>query len=116
MNRLTLTMTGLLSLLLLCACTKGKESEKAPPITTRERMLDCKDLQMEIHDANFIIYQAKKNRGFRAGNIFWPFGYGATFLSASSAISSAKERIGYLQKIYEIKGCHQPRHLPFVRE
>lgn len=89
----------------LTACTKGKESPQVTPITSFDKALNCRQLQMEISDAHYVVYRAQKNRGMRLNNFLWPFGYPATYLSADQSISQAQERLGYLHKIAQVKGC-----------
>ena len=88
----------------LTAC-KGKESFATPPISKADKELSCDEIKLEMNDAEYVKMKARENRGFRAGNIFWPFGYPSTYMSAEEAIDSADERIKYLESIYRIKDC-----------
>lgn len=92
-------------IVLLSACTGGKESPYAAPVTKADKELSCDEIKLEINDAEFVKKKASENRGFRARNVLWPFGYPATYMSADEAIDSANERIEYLQQIYTIKDC-----------
>lgn len=94
-----------LGCLLLAGCTRGHESIKADPISRRDKEMSCEELKLAINDAAYVKQAAKRNRGFRARNVLWPFGYPATFVSAGQAIDSANERMEYLSRIYDIKNC-----------
>ena len=91
--------------LLASGCTGGKETRGAVPISSVDKELSCEEIKLEINDAEFVKMKAKENRGLRARNILWPFGYPATYVSAQEAIDASNERINYLQQIYRIKDC-----------
>lgn len=80
------------------------------PVRPQDREMDCEELKLEINDAVFVKKEAQENRGLRLGNILWPFGYLATFLSARQAIQLADKRIAYLQSIFRVKDCSAGRY------
>lgn len=91
----------------LSACG-GKHSPRAAPVTTYDKNLSCDELKLEMNDAMYVRKTAEENRGLRARNILWPFGYPATYMSAEEAIESADRRLEYIQSVYAAKGCERP--------
>lgn len=91
--------------LLVCTGCKGKDSMYPNPISSKDKELDCEHIKLEINDAEYVKRQASRNRGLKMRNVLWPFGYPATYMNSSDAITKANERIEYLQEISKIKGC-----------
>ncbi len=102
MHRILLSIVG--SALLLSACG-STQSRMVTPVQKQDKQLACMDILLEINESEFWKERAEKNRGLNARNVMRPLSYGSTYLSSADAINAAETRIGYLQRIYDIRQC-----------
>lgn len=89
--------------LLLASC--GDDSVKIDTMKRTDKDLGCSEILLEINEAEFHKKQALEKKSLGIKSIVMPLGYIDTYMSADEAISAAKSRIGYLNRIYEIKNC-----------
>ena len=100
--------TIILSLsLALTACVSGKESHKVSALQKKDKNLSCKEILLEMNEADFYRNMAHKNRGPKLKNVLMPLGYISTYMNAEEAIGAAEARVSYLDKIYEIMKCEE---------
>ena len=93
---------------LLSACASGsgvQESKRVQAMQAKDKHLSCRELLLEINEAEFTKGMAEKNRGPQLKNILMPIGYISTYMNAGEAVDAANARISYLDKIYEISNC-----------
>lgn len=97
-------LTILLASSLLTACS-GTKSTVVADMTPADKQLSCQEMQMDITEAQFLKAKAEKNRGFSFKNMIMPLSYPSTYMSADEAIEAADNRMLYLNKLYQAKGC-----------
>lgn len=97
-----LTATAALALLAACSGTKSTEVVE---LTKYDKHMSCPELQVEITEATFLRDKALRNRGLSVKNVVMPLSYPSTYMSSSNAEESASNRIEYLTRLHEIKGC-----------
>ena len=93
---------------MLSACT-GSKSDKVTSLQKRDKLLSCKEVQLEINEAEFYRQTAEKNKGPNVRNIMMPLGYVSTYMSAEEAIDASDARVDYLNRIYAIMDCDNPK-------
>lgn len=92
------------ALALLAACS-GTKSTEVVELTKYDKHMSCPELQVEITEATFLRDKALRNRGLSFKNVVMPLSYPSTYMSSSNAEDAAANRIEYLTRLYEIKGC-----------
>lgn len=95
-----LTITSALA---LAAC--GERSEKVDLMKRSDKQLSCKEILLEINEAEFYKKQADDKKSLGIKSIVMPIGYIDTYMSADEAITAANSRVDYLNRIYDIKNC-----------
>lgn len=96
-----LTIAALIS---LPACS----AVRSPDITEvkiSDKHLSCQDILLEVNEAKFQRERAEANKGIGIRNIMSPLGYIPTYINAQESTSAADNRLAYLMKVYDIKGC-----------
>lgn len=94
------------ALFLIAACsTEGEMSPKVQAMQEKDKTLSCKDILLEMNEAEFYKKKADKNMGPKLKYVFMPLGYISTYMNAEDAIDSADDRIAYLDKVYDIMDC-----------
>lgn len=93
--------------LLITACSSSKKAEKIEAMQKKDKTLSCKDLLLEMNEADFYRKAAHKNRGVKLKNVLMPLGYISTYMDSEEAIEAAEARVAYLDKIFEIMHCPQ---------
>lgn len=92
--------------LLLSSCSGGSEESTAvKSMQKNDKKLSCKEILLEMNEAEFYKKMAYKNRGPKLKNVLMPLGYISTYMNADEAIGAAEARVSYLDRIYEIMGC-----------
>ncbi len=94
--------------LLLCmglAACSSVESEKIAAIRNGDKQLNCKEIVLEINEAEFYRRRATRNKTPGLTSILMPIGYMSTYASAHDAQALANERVDYLNRIYDIHHC-----------
>lgn len=94
----------LFSISLLAACS-GVRSTAVVPIQSKDKQLTCREVLLEMNEAEEYKKAAENNKSPGARSFFAPLGYMYTLSSASEAIEASDKRINYLQDIYRISGC-----------
>jgi hypothetical protein len=90
--------------MMITACS-GTKSTTVVELTKYDKHMSCSELQMEITEATFLREKAQRNRGLNFKNIVMPLSYPSTYMSADEAIDAATNRVDYLSRLHEIKGC-----------
>lgn len=88
----------------LAACTC------ATPIVVTEiqksdKKLTCKDIILEINEAEHFKELARQEKGIGFGNMFMPFCWVSSYVDAGKAVDAANARISYLGHIYDVLDC-----------
>ncbi len=83
----------------------GDKPVQVETMKRTDKNLGCDDILLEINEAEFHKKQAIEKKSLGIKSIVMPLGYIDTYMSADEAISAADSRIGYLNRIYEIKNC-----------
>ncbi|MDB2414342.1 hypothetical protein N9W34_01055 [Rickettsiales bacterium] len=98
------------SIMLLGGCsTAGGEYKKVQAMQRKDKNLSCKEVLLEMNEAEFYKQMAFKNKGPKLKNILMPLGYVSTYMDANEVIESANARVSYLDRIYEIMQCESKR-------
>jgi hypothetical protein len=100
------TLFSLVLLSFLASCS-GKESTKIKSLQRKDKKLSCKEILLEMNEAEFYRDVAHKNRGPKLQNILMPLGYISTYMDAAEAIDAADARVTYLDRIYQIMRCDE---------
>lgn len=103
---------ALFSLVLLVSCGGVDESKKIDAMQRSDKHLSCKEILLEMNEAEFYRKMAQKNRGPKLKNVLMPLGYISTYMSAEEAIEASDARVAYLDQIYEIMRCSERENLP----
>ncbi|MBL0317914.1 MAG: hypothetical protein IPP74_01190 [Alphaproteobacteria bacterium] len=88
-----------------CSC---KSSVRVQPIQRKDKLLTCKELALEINEAEYFRRAAEVNKDSPV-DIFLPLCYAHSQESAQRAVKSADERLEYLNHIYDLLGCARQR-------
>ncbi len=110
MGRFTVVCVFILA---LSACA-GKESTAIQPLQKKDKQLSCREIQLEINEAEFYQRSAKNNKNPGVETFLMPLGYISTYMSANDAAKSADARINYLNRIYDILNCDAQNAAPRV--
>lgn len=95
----------IITLTLSLAACSGKKSAQVVALQESDKNLSCREIKLEMNEAEFYLKNAKRNKGMGITDIFTPIGYMSTYKSASKAEDSANDRIEYLAKIHDIMHC-----------
>lgn len=89
------------------ACTSSAEtSKRVEALQKKDKQLTCKEILLEMNEAEFYKGMANKNKGAKLKYVLMPLGYISTYMDAEEAIEASNARVSYLNKIYEISGCN----------
>jgi len=95
--------------ILLCgsvaACSGDKSPKVAAVMQKNDKYMNCSEVKLEMNEAEFYDKTARKNEGFHAKYLLMPLGYVSTYMNAEDARQASKERVEYLQSIYDILEC-----------
>lgn len=83
----------------------GTRSASVVPYQSRDKQLSCREILLEMNEAEEYRKSAEKNKDVGMTSFLAPLGYAYTITSANKAIDSSNERIKYLQEVYNISGC-----------
>ncbi len=92
------------ALLLLSACS-GETSPQVQAMQRKDKQLSCKEVLLEMNEAQFYKKMAQKNKDPKLKTVLMPLGYISTYMGADEAIETASARVDYLDKIYDIMDC-----------
>ncbi len=99
------TLGCLLALVSACGDSEDAKFTKVKALQKSDKNLSCREILLEMNEANFYDKMAHKNRGVKLKNVLMPLGYISTYMDAEDAIGAARARVEYLDKIYEIMRC-----------
>jgi protein involved in sex pheromone biosynthesis len=103
LKKLTLLFT---TTALLSACSSTAEySTAVKSMQRKDKSLSCKEILLEMNEADFYRKTAVKKRSPKLKNLIMPLGYISTYMSAEDAIDASEARVAYLDQIYEIMHC-----------
>lgn len=100
-------LLSLLALFVLTSCGSAHESKKIKSMQRKDKQLSCKEILLEMNEADFYRKMAHKNKGPKLTSMLMPLGYISTYMSAEEAIDAADARVSYLDQIYEIMRCEE---------
>lgn len=96
------TFIGLLLLLASCNCSAPLEITS---IQKSDKKLACKDIILEINEAEHYRDQAKAAKGISMMEVLMPTCWVSGYIDGNSALKSADARINYLGNIYDLLDC-----------
>jgi hypothetical protein len=99
-----------LGLLTVVAACSSAPSPQVQAMQKKDKQLTCKEVLLEMNEAQFYQKMAQKNKGPNLKNILMPLGYISTYVSAEDAIEAASARVDYLDKIYGIMDCESQKN------
>lgn len=94
----------IVALTFLTSCS-GIRSNSVVPVQSKDKELTCKELILEINEAEEYQVAAEKNKTSDIRTYLAPIGYMYTVSSANEAIEASDNRIAYLKEVYQISGC-----------
>lgn len=94
--------------IVLSACA-GEKSEKVTALQKKDKNLSCDEVMLEINEAEFYRKTAENNKTPKVKSILMPLGYVSTYMDAEDAVGAADSRIDYLNRIYDILKCDDPK-------
>ena len=90
--------------LVTAACNCGTPI-KIKSIQQDDKNLTCKDVILEINEAEFFRKEAAISQRITLEEAFTPTCWLSTYMSGSEAARAANERIQYLSQLYDILDC-----------
>ncbi|MCH2037079.1 MAG: hypothetical protein MK137_00610 [Rickettsiales bacterium] len=87
-----------------CVCPSAIEVDS---VQRNDKKLTCKDVVMEINEAEFFRKEAQQKQYRRVEYMLNPLCYPSGYLSGSKGMRAADSRLDYLNNIYELLGCGQ---------
>lgn len=100
------TLLLVLVVAMLPACTT-KSSVKVKELNTHDKELSCREIQLEVNEAEFYRRTAEKNKNPEMMSLLMPIGYITSYIDAQDAVQAADSRIDYLNRVYDIMKCEQ---------
>ena len=91
----------------LSACSSTEFTKKVKSMQTKDKHLSCRQILLEINEADFVKTMEIKKRSPNLKNVIMPLGYISTYMDSENVIDAADARVAYLERIYEISGCGQ---------
>jgi hypothetical protein len=98
-----------LGLLVIVSACSSSTSPQVQAMQKKDKQLTCKEVLLEMNEAQFYQKMAQKNKGPNLKNILMPLGYISTYVSAEDAIEASSARVDYLDKIYGIMDCENQK-------
>lgn len=92
--------------MVLSACA-GENSTQVQAMQRKDKQLSCKEVLLEMNEAQFYKKMAQKNKDPKLKTVLMPLGYISTYMGAEEAMETASARIDYLDKIYDIMDCEK---------
>jgi len=88
-----------------CSCGSNTYSADIKPIQKTDKELSCKDIVMEINEAEFYKKAAEDRKKGRLEDFIFPYCYPAGYLNANKTEAQSESRLEYLNQIYELNDC-----------
>lgn len=108
MFRKIIMLSALSVVIVACGGVSSDEaSPKVKSLQKNDKNLSCREILLEMNEAQFYNKMAHKNRGVKLKNVLMPLGYISTYMDSEDAIGAAQARVEYLDKIYEIMHCEE---------
>lgn len=99
----------------LSACS-GESSTQVQAMQRKDKQLSCKEVLLEMNEAQFYKKMALKNKDPKLKTVLMPLGYISTYMGAEEAAGTATARIEYLDKIYDIMDCDAANSAPAYQQ
>lgn len=96
-----------LAIALSVSACASHDSTSVKSMQRKDKKLTCKEILLEMNEAEFYKNMAQKNKGPNLKNVLMPLGYISTYMNAEEAIGSSQARIDYLDRIYQIMDCDE---------
>lgn len=103
-----------IALIVLVAGCSGVRSSSVVPVQSKDKMLNCREIVLEMNEAEQYKSAAERNKNPDVRSFFAPLGYVYTLTSADEAIEASEKRIAYLQDIYNLSGCGGVQQSPYA--
>lgn len=91
--------------LTVSACGTPVRSKKVKAMQRKDKLLTCKEILLEMNEAEFYRSTAERNKGPSVRSVLMPLGYISTYMDAEEAARAANARVDYLDRIYQIMDC-----------
>lgn len=88
----------------LVSCTCGTPLEVSP-IQRDDKKLACKDVILEINEAEHYRDEGVQSQGINMGEALMPICWASGYVDGSKAVKAANSRIDYLGQIYDLLDC-----------
>lgn len=105
MNRRIVSAIALTLVALFVASCGCRNAVKVQSIQRKDKLLSCKEITLEINEAEFYRRSAEDARGAHSDSFFAPLCRVQSYRRATSASQNADERLEYLNQIYDLMGC-----------
>lgn len=92
-----------------CSCSAPL---KVTSIQRGDKQLTCKDIILEINEAEHYRDQAQKTRGVSVSEVLTPTCWVSGYVDSAGAVNSANARINYLGQIYDLLDCARQSTTP----
>ena len=89
---------------ILSSCTCGVPL-KVTPIQRSDKKLTCKEVILEINEAEHYREHGGKAKGIELGEALMPICWATGYIDGNKAANQANERIKYLSHIYDLLDC-----------
>ncbi len=99
-----LTFCYLFSAITLASCNCNTPVAIAP-IQKSDKKLTCKDVILEINEAEHYRSLGQQGKRITLGEAFMPTCWFAGYMDGSTAVKNATQRINYLKNIYDLLDC-----------
>lgn len=107
---LKLALLGGISVIVFsCACNRPQEVR---PVQREDKQLTCKDVVLEINEAEYLRKKALDSRGISADQALLPLCWAPTYIAGEKAVTAADERLEYLGQIYDLLDCGSKMRAP----
>ena len=103
----TKTLSIIALSIFVTSCGGIPETKRIKSLQRKDKKLSCREILLEMNEAEFYRDTAHRNRGPKLKNILMPLGYVSTYMDSEEAISAAEARVSYLDRIYEILRCDE---------
>lgn len=88
-----------------CNCGNSYYSADVKPIQKSDKQLTCKDVVLEINEAEFYKKSAIDRKHGRIEDLIFPYCYPTGYLNANSTEKASESRLEYLNQIYDLLDC-----------
>lgn len=100
-----LLVAGMGILLSSCNCGNNANSPDMRPVQKTDKQLSCKDIVLEINEAEFYKKSAIERKQGRVEDVLFPYCYPSGYLNANATQKTAESRLDYLNQIYDLLDC-----------